>query len=87
MADYYRRPVPAVCPDGRVRMVRARHYWDGQRHCLGADTFFSVPASVMYRRKYVHGFIDGAPEGAAAPYRFNPHTVCNPWPEKDSAHV
>lgn len=85
MVDYFRKSVRALCPDGAVRRVQARaHCFDGS---LAPDTYFSVPAGMKYRGKYVHGYLDGAPEGAAARYRFNPHTVCNPWPEKDSAHV
>lgn len=87
MGDYYRKPIPAVCPDGRVRKVRVRHYWDGRRDCLAADTFFSVPAAITYRGKYLHGYVTGIdwhPPLAESPsLEFRPHTVC-PWPSKES---
>ncbi len=38
----------AICPDGKVRVVRLAQT---------ADTFFSVPARVSYRGKTVAGFI------------------------------
>lgn len=81
MSDYYRKSVSAVCPDGKVRKVSARHYWDGRRHCLAADSFFSVPAGLKFRGKYVHGYVTGVDDeredGVALEFR--PHTVCDPW--------
>ena len=84
MGDYYRKSIPAVCPDGKVRKVQARHYWDGRRDCLAADTFFSVPASVTYRRRYLHGFVTGVDEPRAdgVAWMFCPHTAC-PWPQAE----
>ena len=38
----------AVCPDGKLRIVRL---------AITADTFFSVPAKLSYKRKTVCGFI------------------------------
>ena len=38
----------AVCPDGKVRSVRL---------ALCADSFFSIPASVVFRGKRVTGFV------------------------------
>lgn len=88
MADYFRKSIRALCPDGAVRRVQARaHCFDGS---LAPDTYFSVPAGMKYRGKYVHGYLStdslrDYPAGIR--FDFNPHTVCNPWPEKDSDHV
>jgi len=81
MAGYYRKSIPALCPDGKVRKVQARHYWDGRRDCLAADTFSSVPAAITYRGKYIHGYVTGTDEApeAAGGLEFRPHTEC-PWP-------
>lgn len=38
----------AVCPDGKVRSVRL---------AITADTFFSIPASVVVKKKRVSGFV------------------------------
>jgi hypothetical protein len=86
MGDYYRKSVSAVCPDGTIRKVSARHYWDGARHCLAADTAFSVPASVRVRGVNLTGYVTGHDTGVGTGRRedgvtleFRPHTA-NPWP-------
>lgn len=50
-------PVKAVCPDGRVRAVRARATIYGG---LYPDTAFTVPARAQVRGKTVTGFIQSA---------------------------
>lgn len=44
----------AICPDGKARAVRL---------AITADTFFSIPASVLFRGKRVAGFITFAEDG------------------------
>lgn len=44
----------AICPDGKARAVRL---------AITADTFFSIPASVMFRGKRVAGFVTFAEDG------------------------
>lgn len=82
MADFYRKSIPALCPDGKVRKVQARHYWDGRRDCLAADTFFSVPASLKYRRRYLSGYVTGTefapPEANGLEFRLHTDSL---WPE------
>jgi len=88
MADYYRKGINAVCPNGKVRKVQARHYWDGRRDCLAADTFFSVPASIRYRGKHITGYVTGnedAPAEAGG-LEFRPHTD-SPWPTEIAGSV
>lgn len=93
MADYYRLPLPALCDDGKVRKVRVRHYWDGRNHCLGADTYFSVPAGVMFRGRWVHGYVAdaGISEGEELPggarLVFHAHNSCDPWPRASASEV
>ena len=89
MADYYSRPLLALCDDGKARMVSVRHYWDGRSHCLAADTFFSVPASVKYRGKHLTGYVTtpgGLDEGQKLPggaeLLFHAHNHCDPWRAK-----
>lgn len=80
MAGYYRKGVSVVCPDGKVRKVQARHYWDGRNHCLAADTAFTVPAGIRYRGKYYAGYV-GSRENDAFEWEmfFQPFDY-NSWP-------
>lgn len=74
-SEIYYASKPAICEDGRVRKVRVKCYrYDGS---MAADTFFSVPAHVYVRGKYVHGYVTGSddlPEGISLAFRA--HNVC-----------
>lgn len=55
MAEIYYAPKLASCEDGRMRMVRVKCYvYNGS---FAADTFFTVPAYVTFKRKYVKGYV------------------------------
>lgn len=73
MADYFYKSIPALCQDGNVRKVRARHHvYDGS---LAADTFFSVPARVTIGKRTVTGYITGREnQDGKCPYEFRVHT-------------
>lgn len=72
MADYFRKSIPALFPDGKVRKVRARaHVFDGS---LAPDTFFSIPAGVTLEKKYISGFLCAAEEGSPTSLAFHPYT-------------
>lgn len=71
--NYFRKSVPALCPDGRIRKVRARaHCYDDS---LAQDTFFSVPASLVFHRRNVRGYVTGSEAGL----EFVPFSANNPW--------
>lgn len=71
-SEIFYKSMPAMCPDAKIRSVRVRCYrFDGS---MAADTFFSVPANLRVRGKYVHGFVtarEGDPD-----LEFCPHDVC-----------
>lgn len=51
------RKTKALCPDGKVRIV----------YCRDADTFFTAPAHVRVRGKYVSGFVTSISEAFLPP--------------------
>ncbi len=59
----YLMTVKAVCSDGVTRSVKVRSYWDGQRHCIHGDTYFSAPARVSVKGKTVAGYISADDNG------------------------
>jgi hypothetical protein len=52
--DIYYRSVQALCPDNKMRRVRARHYRYGG---FAADTFYTVPAYVTIAKRNVRGYV------------------------------
>lgn len=55
MSEIFRKSIPLTCPDGVVRTARVKSYrYDGSP---AADTWFSVPASIRVRGKYIVGYM------------------------------
>lgn len=55
MADFFRKPMRMRCNDGATRTVYVKCCrYDGS---FAADAFFSVPAHVVIKRKYVAGYV------------------------------
>lgn len=72
---YHRKGSRVLCADGKIRSLAYL--------AQTADTFFSVPAAIRYKGKYIHGyvsrteqkFIKGEKEtGFLAADTFHPHT-------------
>lgn len=63
----------AVCADGVVRSIA----WDARRETSGvADTFFSVPARVRIRGKWVSGYVTSQTvSGLSTPCEADPGIV------------
>lgn len=53
------RKCRAICPDGKLRIVV----------CGVPDTYFSIPARLVYKHKTVQGFVSSCEEG----FSFTPY--------------